>query len=650
MGRYRGDTQTTVLTQTAFTAGELADVLRGRRDTEVYYLGCEKLENVVALAQGPVQQRPALRHIAELREAASNLGVRLLDITFSASQRYVIALTHLEAHVYRESDLEMVEALATPWTSAQLADVAWVSLYDVCFVVHPSHAPREIVRGPNEAWFIRTYAFETAPQHKHHADKDTQLTPSTHTVGAATMTSDGGADDDVFLEENIGEIWTYRGARFEITDVNSAQSADITIIDEFPNDGDVDSREFTQPAGSASRGWFRTIAYYQGRLWFGGTASLPFRLWGSRVNAPYDFFSGGVEAADPIELPISTGEGNPIVNLVPGSGGLEVYTEGGEGYLPAGPDQPITPTTVAFVGQTEFGSRRVRPVRLDATTLFVQRDGGAVREFIYSDIEQAYQAQPLTIRSPHLAADPVAMDVVAGGWGTQSDFLIVLNADGTGSIMTSEKVERVRAWCQFTSARKLLDVRSVGNRVFVATGNGTDKVWLEWLDRAAIFDSQKDATADPATTSWSGFDHLAGQEAELWADGYWRLPVTVASDGTFTTDEAYSVVSVGLAFTPTIRPMPPEEPGSGLLGRPVRAIRAEVQFLDSAGLRVNGQVITDRPFNDVDITPPQVQSGTRRVTLLGWSREGRVAPEITRDGPFPMQILALAVEYAVGGR
>lgn len=98
-----------------------------------------------------------------------------------------------------------------------------------------------------------------------------------------------------------------------------------------------------------------------------------------------------------------------------------------------------------------------------------------------------------------------------------------------------------------------------------------------------------------------------------------------------------------------IQPMPPQSQGQDLLGRMVRPFRAEVRFDTSAGLRVNGQPIYDRAFDAATETPPTRYSGVRRVHLTGWSN-GEAAPiQITRDGPFPVEILSFAIDYRLGG-
>ncbi len=94
--------------------------------------------------------------------------------------------------------------------------------------------------------------------------------------------------------------------------------------------------------------------------------------------------------------------------------------------------------------------------------------------------------------------------------------------------------------------------------------------------------------------------------------------------------------------------MPVDSEQGSMLGLRVRPVTAYLRFIASAGLRVNGQIIYDRPFADAINTPPQPSSDVRRVRLQGWS-SGNICPvEITRDGPFPVLLQALAIDYRVG--
>ena len=61
---------------------------------------------------------------------------------------------------------------------------------------------------------------------------------------------------------------------------------------------------------------------------------------------------------------------------------------------------PLTPTNVSVDLQTTVGSpldRQIRPILVDGATLFAGASKRDLREFIFSDTEQAYQAPDIAL-------------------------------------------------------------------------------------------------------------------------------------------------------------------------------------------------------------------------------------------------------------
>ncbi|MDF7275860.1 hypothetical protein NLR40_24795, partial [Escherichia coli] len=108
-------------------------------------------------------------------------------------------------------------------------------------------------------------------------------------------------------------------------------------------------------------------------------------------------------------------------------------------------------------------------------------------------------------------------------------------------------------------------------------------------------------------------------------------------------------VTVGLLYDWRVRPMPPELEQGSLLGRKIRPVRAEVRFQNSASLRINGQIVHDRSLIEAFAGPPIPRTGVKRVQLSGWSNGESCPVVIEREGPYFAEIIALAVDYRVGG-
>ena len=86
-----------------------------------------------------------------------------------------------------------------------------------------------------------------------------------------------------------------------------------------------------------------------------------------------------------------------------------------------------------YIPQSAIGSRRVKPARLDARTIFAQRDGGVIREGVFSDEEQAIKPVPLSVRAEHLVPDATRLIAAPGFSGYPFDLLLAVNRDGTAA-------------------------------------------------------------------------------------------------------------------------------------------------------------------------------------------------------------------------
>jgi hypothetical protein len=105
---------------------------------------------------------------------------------------------------------------------------------------------------------------------------------------------------------------------------------------------------------------------------------------------------------------------------------------------------PLTPETVAVELQTRIGAwsqRRLDPDDVDGATLFVGASGRELREFLYAESEQAYQAADIALLSRHLLQEPVAM-----AFDRRRRWLLVVRADGALASVAIDRNSNVVAW------------------------------------------------------------------------------------------------------------------------------------------------------------------------------------------------------------
>lgn len=628
------------LAKTNFTAGEVSFDMLGRGDLAAYANGAMKLRNVFIAPVGGVSRRPGLRHV----DAAQGPG-RLVAFEFNTEQTYLLVFTAGRVDVYADGIHQT--HFAAPWTEAQIAQLNWTQTADTLLVVHPEVEPRKITRKSHTEWTIATWSFYEQdsvirqPYHKF-ADEAVTLQPSA-TSGTITLT----ASADLFVSGHVGLRFRVQNAEVAITAVASATSATAEVKANLPNT--EATKDWEEQALSAVRGWPVSACFHQDRLVIGGTRDLPNRLWLSKSSDLFNFDLGEGLDDEAIEFALLSDQVNAIRAVFSGRH-LQVFTSGAE-WMVSG--DPLTPTRIQLTRQTRVGSpidRTVPPRDVDGATLFVSRNGQDLREFLFADVEQAYQATDLAMLAKHLVNAPVDQDYDAG----RRLFHVVMG-DGTLGTMTVYRAEKVTAWTLHQTRGRFLSVSVVEGEVYVLTRRdgteaGTHRYAIERFDDALAMDAALTGSAATARTDWAQLDHLDGAAIRVLADGGALEDATV-QDGAVTLREAANEVQMGLPFTHEIEPLPPVvQGGGGGPGSVVRLVRANFRLLDTRALHIDtGRGLTAIPFrrfgrHAFGAAPPAF-SGDVQIRAIGWRRDA-FAPlwRIAQDVPLPCTILAVATE------
>ncbi len=536
--------------KTTFTAGEVSSDLLGRGDLRAYENGALRLRNVFIKPTGGVSRRAGLGYIDE----AAGDG-KLIAFEFNTEQTYLLVLTDAQIDIYAGGVLE--ETILAPWSEAQIAQVAWTQSADTLLLTHPDLPPQKLTRSGLGVWDLSAWSFFSdggvsyQPYYKF-ASSEATLTPS-GTSGSITLT----ASEDVFTLAHEGARLRVAGAEVEITDFDSATVVTVTTIEDLPSaDATID---WYEQAFSAVRGYPATVAFHQDRLVIGGSRDLPNRLWLSKSGDLFNFDLGEGLDDEAIEFSILSDQVNAIRGIFSGRH-LQVFTSGAE-WMVTG--DPLTPQSVQIRRQTRVGSvidRHIRPVTVDGATLFIARNKQQLQEFLYTDLEQAYQSSDLALLSRHMIEAPVDMD-----YDPKHRLLFVVREDGQFAALTVFRAEAVSAWTLHNTAGAVKSVAVVGGDVFVLILRG-DAYFIEKINETLFVDAALSGEAGSPASVWSGLDHLEGEEVAILADGQVMPSQTVIS-GAVTLSEPASQVQIGLSFTHIVEPLPPSEIGAAGGGR-----------------------------------------------------------------------------------
>tara|TARA_R100001126_G_scaffold94231_1_gene65053 strand:+ start:4093 stop:6585 length:2493 start_codon:yes stop_codon:yes gene_type:complete len=174
--------------------------------------------------------------------------------------------------------------------------------------------------------------------------------------------------------------------------------------------------------------------------------------------------------------------------------------------------------------------------------------------------------------------------------------------------------------------------------------NGSTVQYVEYLSSTANMDSYLTGTVNSSSTNVTSLDHLEGEKVQIVIGDAVYPPQTV-TNGAVTvdipTELSTKTIDVGLGFTSTLKTLKPEFGGQAgtSQGRKKRYNEVMVRFLNTVGATINDDQL---PFRS-SATPmgqniPEF-TGDKRVTNLGWDRDGQITVKQTQ--PLPMTILGI---------
>lgn len=624
--------------KTTFTAGEVSRTLLGRGDLRAYENGALTLQNVFIQPTGGVTRRAGLRYI----DTARGKG-RLIAFEFNTEQTYLLVLTDGKMDIY--ADGFHMATLDAAWSAEQIQNIAWTQSADTMLLVHPDLPPQRLTRNSGGVFMLNNWGFYTSdgnvreqPYFKF-SDTSITLTPSGMT-GEVTLT----ASANVFTEAHEGTRLRIGQKEVIVTDFNSPTVVTVTVIETLL--ATTPTIDWQEQAFSPVRGYPGMVAFHQGRLVIGGSRDLPNRLWFSKSGDLFNFDLGTGLDDESIEFAILSDQVNAIRGLFSGRH-LQVFTSGAE-WMVTG--DPLTPATVQLKRQTRIGSlteRHIPPVSVDGATLFIARNKREIREFIYTDLEQAYQSTDLALLSRHLITNPVDQDFDAG-----RRLLFMVREDGKFATLTVYRAEAVAAWTLHETTGDVLSVAVVGDDVYLLVTRG-GITSIEQLDEGFNLDCALSGISETPVLEWSGLEHLEGQSVSVLADGIIHADVVV-QDGGITLNHPASAVVIGLPYEHIIEPLPPIVVGEGGTGRAVRLIEAVFRVDETAALCLDvGRGLRDIPLRQlgedaVAGQPPPVVSEDIRVRAFGWQAGGsKPLWRIAQTVPLPFTLLSVTTELKV---
>jgi hypothetical protein len=723
MARYRH-------IQNSFIGGEISPAAFGRTDIDLFSRSVSDLKNMVVKSKGGAARRSGTEFITSAISkynltTAASLGssswpgyAKIIPFIFSRDEAYAIILETnkigfinvdtLAVGTYSH-DVALLSSfnLFTGFASnTQLDEIQYAQTGDLIFIVHPSHAPLLFARtGTNT--FIRYAWWDPPSPVAIHGVNDQAgpgiafpyLTVNENTSHTMNITGASGttltSSTAFFTSANVGSVFKLStGGLTNYFFVTAFTST--TVVTGFSGNGYVASGPFgptndwEESAFSPRRGYPRSVALFEQRVYYGGTSYKPDTVYASKIGDLFELDARGVApfatptALSPFSYTVAATEVNQTQWLSPGRS--LVHGTAGQEFIASGSSGALSAVDISVSSETNYGSAHRQAVRSENVVNFISRNALTIREFVFNRDQDSFTADDITRFADHLSNKFLTLTAEDNSpffkFITKQDAgtIILWAIDSNGGLfgLSRDRFTGVTAWHYHVFGGALNDLapRVESIAVLPAADGTTDDLWLAitrdingsevtYIERInkeyardSILNDSTSITDKPvyvdaakyqtgaATDTITGLSHLEGEEVQVVGDGFYLGTFTVTGNQVVVPDD-YEEFIVGLAFESALKTLPLEA-GSGL-GVSQHAIsridKIGIRFFNTIGAKFgyNSSDLetiifrkTDTPLNE----PIDLFTGDKILDMTqDYDRRNEVI--VKQDLPFPLHVVCM---------
>ena len=517
---------------------------------------------------------------------------RLIPFEVSTGEQYMLVVSDRSGIV--TNDGAIVDYVALPYESADLASVDAQSSAESMMIVHEDYAQQFLIRlsSPlatgvaNQSFYnFQTFLanFTTIPQ----VDYADSLSPTpttdvqtlafnsgwnvgdtftvtilTDTTGPITYAGDNQTTANA-IANAVQALWVVNG----FSGVSCTSNGSFGYSLEFADDaaGDMGVVAITslsssatatathtqtgsprqENAWSAIRGYPSTVTFFQGRMYLGGLRSQQETLVGSWVNDILNFDTAQGLDDQAVYVTLNGVALNAVTALFPGRS-LCLFTTGSEHRFVNDNGQPITPTSIP-TAQTWYGAAKIKPVTIDGNIIFVQRNLNSIRDFQFDYTQDQFNSLGLSSFAGNLVYN--VQDMAAWNGSTQEEINLVLVCngvnsnrnsrtnpnplpDGTCGVYNTRKEASVQGWTLWETQGKFANTGTVVQSLFFLVSRNLNGT------SALVFEQAVEGTFTDCGTGSVTVDTPSSAVTGLdWLDG---LSCRAIADG-FVLDDVIPV-------------------------------------------------------------------------------------------------------------
>ncbi len=694
-----------------FTSGELSPHIWMRTDLQQYRNGTKEMLNFLPIVEGGLKRRGGTEALAITAGA-----VRILPFIISHSTAYILVFKALSIDVLNTNG-ELVTTLTTPYTAQEVQEISYCQNRHQFFIAHSNHRFAWLrVSEDLTNWQYSSVTFvvppleeittPTVPLKSSATDvgKMTTLTASKYDAYESSKRYELGnrcyyiinqvKHYFVALRASQGKTPTlneglepnaYWSEITDIVETDAFTAADvgkyvfinegIVRIDHFVTDSEVtgeillklssdveaisNSWVLKQDIFEARLGYPRAVSMYQQRLVLAGTTSYPNYIWLSRVGDVLNFLPT-TQDGDSFTVSASSDQLTNVLHLSQ-SRGIVAMCGGSE--LVISSQNALTPTNTSILEHTSYGSaENIKPIKVGAELLFVQRGGERLRTLVYDYSIDSLTSNEMTVLASHLAKQNGGFKEMTYAAEPDSIVWFVLN-NGKLASLTLNREQSVIAWAKHDIGGTVLSVMSLPSTTgsdrlyFLVNRNGT--VQIEQLQEDLLLDSAIEVNVthgNTCTVKHALIETLGKEVAAYYKNGdtVFSLPILNRAGDTITIDCDPSInkVVIGKKFTSRVSLFAPELQGSPATSSPsiIKINHINLYLYESLNPTVNGEMVELKQFTENFFEAPKPFTGSKRIEMNGWNDFDNFKLIIEQSEPLPLHITAVVMEQNINDR
>ena len=534
-------------------------------------------------------RRGGTKFITEVKNSANNTA--LIPFQFNVSQAY-----HVEAgDSYFRFIKDRVQVLdggspyeiVSPYPSSALLDANGIPQFqttqsaDVLYMTHGSYELRTLGRVTDTDWTVSTVSFNDGPYLPENTE-DTTLVLS-GTTGSVTVTASAitGINGDVgFVSTDVGRLIRWKDAANEWTWLEITAFTSTTIVTALIKGQDVSATTATNDwrlgVYSETTGWPRVVAFFQDRLFLGGSELYPDRYdltkTGGYSDTEVQFGpsdpDGTVTDDAAITGTLQSGQVNTIQWANQDERGLVIGTFGAEWVVrPDTNGGVLTPSNAKADKIGSVGSSFVEPVSIESGTVFTQRSRRKLLDIIYNFDRDQLKPRDVSVTCEHITLSGVSQMVFQQEpdsviWMRRTDGLLVgLTYYPDEAVFAAHRHPISGTDAKVLSMSVVPSPDGSKDELTMIVSRTVDGSTVKYIEYMTPYYTSEDAKEDAfyvdcgitydgaATDTITGLDHLEGETVKAMVDGN-SHPDLVVSGGSVTLLNSVtgSTVQVGLGY------------------------------------------------------------------------------------------------------